>query len=484
MKPLLATDPPAVGGFALLGRLGAGGMGQVYLGVTRSGRPVAVKMIKSEIAAEQAFRGRFVREVAAAQRVGGFWTASVVAADPEADTPWLATEYVPGPSLKQAVEQVGPVPAAAVRVMAARLAEALAAIHAAGLVHRDLKPANVLLAPDGPKVIDFGIARAFQTETAGLTSQLGTPSYMAPEQVRGERLSPATDVFSLASTLVYALVGRGPFHNGAPEGVIFRVATGDPDLTGVPAELSTLIAACLDKEPGRRPTTGQLLAVLGLAAAAVSPYAGWQPPAHDPAAALAHTVELSGGGSVARPVPRLPPPVPPGQDPAPAPPAVPPSRRVAPYLAPAERVRGEWRQHPVRLWQYLGAGLGAATLLGLLAGFAGAFLAAWFAAVPIVLGMVVLGWTGWAIAAWRVRRFAVTDQRALLIGGPFARRLAALPLPQVAACRFRQPVLGRLLGYGTLVLDGAGRDHPLREVPFLPRSERILDALGATPGRR
>lgn len=463
MKPLLATDPPAVGEFALLGRLGAGGMGQVYLGVTRSGRPVAVKVIKPEIAAQAAFRRRFVREVAAARQVGGFWTASVVAADPEAATPWLATEYVPGLSLKQAVEQVGPVPAATVRVVAARLAEALAAIHDAGLVHRDLKPANVVLAPDGPKVIDFGIARAFQTETAGMTSQLGTPSYMAPEQVRGEALSPATDVFSLGSTLVYALVGRGPFNTGAPEGVIFRVATAEPDLTGVPAELSGLLAACLDKEPGRRPTTGQLLGVLGPAAAGVvTPYGGWQPPAHDPAAALAHTVDLSGYGRPA---------------------AVPPTE-PAPPPVPAERVVGEWRQHPVRLWQYLSAGLGAVTLLGLLAGFSGAFLAVWFATVPALLGVMALGWTAWAVASWRVRRLVLTDQRVLLVDGPLHRRTAALPLPEIAAFWFRQPAIGRLLGYGTLVLEGAERGSPLREVPFLPRSQPIFDALAAaTPGR-
>lgn len=186
MHALEATDPPTVGEFRLLGRLGAGGMGRVYLGVTRSGRPVAVKVVRTEIASDQAFRARFVREVAAARQVGGFWTASVVAADADAEAPWLATEYVPGPSLQQAVVEAGPLPVGTVRAVAARLAEALAAIHAAGLVHRDLKPANVLLAPDGPKVIDFGIARPFLTETAGLTSAIGTPSYMAPEQIRGE----------------------------------------------------------------------------------------------------------------------------------------------------------------------------------------------------------------------------------------------------------------------------------------------------------
>ena len=457
MKPLRATDPPAVGEFKLLGRLGAGGMGEVFLGATRSGRPVAVKVIRPEVAADPAFRARFVREVAAARQVGGFWTASVVAADPDAETPWLATEYVPGPSLQQAVSEHGPLPVPAVRVVGARLAEALSAIHAAGLVHRDLKPANVLLAPDGPKVIDFGIARAFLTDTAGMTAAIGTPSYMAPEQVRGEPLSPASDVFSLGSTLVYALRGRGPFNTGEPAGIIFRVAIGDPDLAEMPGELHGLIAACLAKEPGQRPTTGQLLAELGPGAGAVvTPYAGWRPPSHDPAATpvqrsaptkvyVGQSARVTQTGS-----------------------------RVARHLWPDERHCAEWKHHPVHVGMPVAAGLAATLLLWLLAAFAVSYLeAGWFAIVALVIWAVVAAWAAWQAVERSRGRLILTDQRLLLVGGLVRTRVASVPLSRITDLRYTQSALGRMLDYATLAVVAPGAAPVWAAVPHLPNPARL-----------
>lgn len=480
VKPLRATDPPVVGDFTLLGRLGAGGMGEVFLGVTRSGRPVAVKVIRPEVAADPAFRARFVREVAAARQVGGFWTASVVAADPDAEVPWLATEYVPGLSLQQAVTEHGPLPPSAVRVVGARLAEALSAIHAAGLVHRDLKPANVLLPPDGPKVIDFGIARAFLTDTAGMTAAIGTPSYMAPEQIRGEPLSPASDVFSFGSTLVYALRGRGPFNTGEPAGIIFRVAMGEPDLAEVPGELRGLIAGCLAKEPGQRPTTAQLLTELATAAGAVvTPYGGWRPPSHDPAA------ELAGATRQVAPGPR----------PAPAPAlaatklyvgqsarATQTGSRVARQLRPDEHHRGEWKHHPVHVALPAAAGLGATGLLWLLAAFAVIYLeAAWFAAITLVIWAGAAAWAAWQAVERSRGRLILTDQRLLLVGGLLRTRVATVPLSRISDLRLTHSMLGRMLGYATLVVDAAGAAPVWSAVPHLPDPvtvrRRIVEAM-------
>jgi hypothetical protein len=458
VKALRGTDPSTVGEFRLLGRLGAGGMGEVYLGVTRSGRPVAVKVVRAEVAADPAFRARFVREVNAARQVGGFWTASVVAADPEAESPWLATEYVPGMSLHQAVGETGPLPPATVRIVGARLAEALSAVHAAGLVHRDLKPGNVLLAPDGPIVIDFGIARAFETDSAALTSVIGTPSYMSPEQIKGEPLSPASDVFSLGSTLVYALVGRGPFNTGAPEGIIFRVVAEQPDLSRVPADLHGLIAGCLAKEPERRPNTGQLLAELGPAAGAVvTPYGDWQPPAHDPAAAL---VKATSAVPATRPVSSV--------YHGLRPPGTEAGRRVSRHLLPGERYRAQWRLHAVRLVPSLAAAAGATLLLCLLAGFAIWYLnAAWFATIPLVMWVGVLAWFAWQIVEWRSDRLVLTDQRLLLFaGGVTGTRRMAMPLAAIAEVTCRQSTLGRMLGFGTLTLELTGAAP--REIRWLP----------------
>ena len=258
-------DPERIGPFALLGRLGAGAMGQVYLGRSQAGRLVAVKTIKIELAEEPGFRDHFAHEVAAARRVSGMFTAAVVAADPEADVPWLATTYVPVPSLSRLVRSCGPQPAPAVWWLAAGCAEALASIHDAGLVHRDLKPSNVLVAPSGPLVIDFGVARAAERIQLTLTrGAVGTPAYMAPEQARDTRqASMASDVFALGATLLYAATGHAPYQGETVMDVLVRLATEPPDLSGLPAELTELITGCLERSPRDRPTSAALLARLG-----------------------------------------------------------------------------------------------------------------------------------------------------------------------------------------------------------------------------
>ena len=249
----------------ILGRLGAGAMGQVYLGRSAAGRLVAVKTIKVDLAEEAGFRTRFAQEVAAARRVSGFFTAAVVEADPEADLPWLATAYVPAPSLARLVKACGPLPVGAVRWLAAGCAEALESIHGAGLVHRDLKPSNVLVAPDGPRVIDFGVARA--AERMGVTTSrgaVGTPAYMAPEQARDTHLaSAASDVYALGATLLFAATGHPPYQGDTVMDVLARLATEEPDLSGLPGELTELIAACLQRVPRDRPTSSAMLAQLG-----------------------------------------------------------------------------------------------------------------------------------------------------------------------------------------------------------------------------
>jgi serine/threonine protein kinase len=258
-------DPERIGPFALLGRLGAGAMGQVYLGRSQAGRLVAVKTIKIELAEEPGFRDHFAHEVAAARRVSGMFTAAVVAADPEADVPWLATAYVPVPSLSRLVRSAGPQPVPTVWWLAAGCAEALESIHAAGLVHRDLKPSNVLVAPSGPLVIDFGVARAAERIQLTVTrGAVGTPAYMAPEQARDTRqASGASDVFALGATLLYAATGHPPYQGEAVMDVLVRLATEPPDLSGLPAELTELITGCLERSPRDRPTAAALVARLG-----------------------------------------------------------------------------------------------------------------------------------------------------------------------------------------------------------------------------
>jgi serine/threonine protein kinase len=264
LAPLRRWDPERIGPFALLGRLGAGAMGQVYLGRSTAGRLVAVKTIKIEFADEAGFRARFAHEVAAARRVSGVFTAAVVAADADADVPWLATAYIAAPSLNRLVRGGGPLPVPAVRWLAAGCAEALESIHNAGLVHRDLKPSNVLVSPDGPRVIDFGVARAAERIQLTVTrGALGTPAYMAPEQARDTRqASMASDVFALGATLLFAAAGHPPYQGDTVMDVLVRLATEPPDLSGLPAELTPIVTACLERSPRNRPTSTAILAEL------------------------------------------------------------------------------------------------------------------------------------------------------------------------------------------------------------------------------
>ena len=265
VQPLRRWDPERIGSYAIIGRLGAGAMGQVFLARSTAGRLVAVKTIRVELAEEAGFRARFAREVAAASRVSGVFTAAVIEADPDADLPWVATAYVPAPSLSMLVKRAGPLPVPAVRWLAAGCAEALQSIHGAGLLHRDVKPSNVLVAPDGPRVIDFGVARAAErvqlTTTRGAA---GTPAYMAPEQARdATQASPASDVFSLGATLVYAATGHPPYQGETVMDILVRLATEPPDLDGLPAELMGLVAACLERVPRDRPSDAAILGMLG-----------------------------------------------------------------------------------------------------------------------------------------------------------------------------------------------------------------------------
>ena len=266
------ADPRLIGPYQLLGRLGAGGMGRVFLGVSAAGRPVAVKVVHAELAADPEFRARFSTEVAAARKVSGLFTALVVDADVDAPVPWLATAYVAGPSLSEAVRSSGPLTAWSLLALAAGLAKSLTAIHAAGVVHGDLKPSNVLLAPDGPRVIDFGISQAAEAAPlarAGLV--VGTPSFMAPEQAVGEEVGPRSDVFSLGAVLTFAATGRKPFGAGPPAAVLERVVRVAADLEDAPAEVRPLIEQCLAKDPLRRPTAAELLAGVAAAQAAMGP---------------------------------------------------------------------------------------------------------------------------------------------------------------------------------------------------------------------
>ncbi|MEU9350100.1 serine/threonine-protein kinase [Streptomyces griseoloalbus] len=266
MEKLGAGDPQGIGAYRLLARLGAGGMGQVYLARSDRGRTVAVKLVREELARQEEFRARFRQEVQAARQVGGAWTAPVLDADTEAPVPWVATGYVAGPSLQQVVgHDHGALPERSVRILAAGLAHALKDIHAAGIIHRDLKPSNVLVTIDGPRVIDFGIARALETVTdGGLTrtgALVGSPGFMAPEQVRGDRITPACDVFCLGAVLAYAATGALPFGtaNSGVHALMFRIAQEEPDLERVPEGLADLVRDCLRKDPAARPTLDRVL---------------------------------------------------------------------------------------------------------------------------------------------------------------------------------------------------------------------------------
>lgn len=271
--PVAATEAGTqIGPYRVISTLGVGGMGKVYLAASRSGRAVAVKVVRAELANDPEFRHRFATEVAAARAVSGAFTTPVVDADPDGPLPWLATAYVAGPSLREAIENYGPMPEASVRVLAAGLAEALVAIHQAGLIHRDLKPSNILLAADGPRVIDFGISKAVDaTAFTGAGEIIGSAGYMSPEHAAGQPLTPASDVFSLGAVVAFAATGRPPFGVGPVHALLFRTLHEPPRLDGVPPALLGLVAACLDKDPARRPPAGQLPGWLHSSPAA----AGW-----------------------------------------------------------------------------------------------------------------------------------------------------------------------------------------------------------------
>ncbi|MFE7561377.1 serine/threonine-protein kinase [Kitasatospora sp. NPDC057500] len=285
MQPLESDDPDAVGGYRLLRRLGAGGMGRVYLGRTAGGRTVAVKVVRGELAEDAEFRARFRQEVEAARRVGGAWTAPVLDADTEGAHPWVATGYIAGPALGGAVRQYGPLPESAVRTLGAGLAQALEHVHGLGLVHRDVKPSNVLLTLDGPRLIDFGIARALDAAT-GLTRSgfvVGSPGFMSPEQANGRPVGPPGDVFSLGAVLAYAATGVHPFGEGVSAAVLlYRVVHEEPDLAGLDGPLRSIVLGCLAKDPAARPTPRRLGEWLDPDDAAVGRLGrdggGWLPP--------------------------------------------------------------------------------------------------------------------------------------------------------------------------------------------------------------
>ncbi|MER7673875.1 serine/threonine-protein kinase [Kitasatospora sp. NPDC096128] len=260
-QALTADDPREVGGHLLYARLGAGGMGRVYLAYTPGGRPVALKVVRPELAGDPDFRARFAQEVASARLIHGLFTAQLVDADPDAATPWLATAYVPGPSLQQVVQRYGPLPERTVLLLVAGIAEALQAIHASGVVHRDLKPGNVLIAADGPRVIDFGIARAADAVAlTGTGLQIGSPAYMAPEQAMGQPATPATDVHALGALAVHVAGGAPPFGDGPHPATLYRTVHEEPDLDRVPEGLRDLLRRCLAKRPEDRPTTAEVIA--------------------------------------------------------------------------------------------------------------------------------------------------------------------------------------------------------------------------------
>lgn len=259
-RPLALSDPTEIAGYSLRARLGSGGMGVVYLSFSRGGRPVAVKVVKKEFADDREFRRRFAREIAAAQNVQGHFTAPVVDADPEAPVPWLATAYIAGPSLQDAVGEHGPFPLFSVFRLLAGAAEGIAAVHGAGLIHRDLKPANVLLADDGPRVIDFGIAHATNSSTlTGKGYAIGTPGYMAPEQISSGKVTEATDVFGLGQLALYAATGHPAFGEGHVDVLLHRILNESPDLDGCPAELQPIVERCLTKSPEDRPSVTDVI---------------------------------------------------------------------------------------------------------------------------------------------------------------------------------------------------------------------------------
>ncbi|QQZ55787.1 PQQ-binding-like beta-propeller repeat protein [Streptomyces microflavus] len=314
MEQLTQHDPRRIGPFEVLGRLGAGGMGLVYLARSASGRRVAIKTVRTELAEDQLFRVRFTREVEAARAVSGFYTAAVVDADPRAAVPWLATAYVPAPSLEEIVNECGPMPTQAVRWLAAGIAEALQSIHGAGLVHRDMKPSNVLVVEDGPRVIDFGIASGVSNTRLTMTNvAVGTPAYMSPEQARDSRsVTGASDIFSLGSTLVFAATGHAPFHGANPVETVFMLLREGPDTEGLPDDLRPLIESCMQMDPTQRPSPADLQAQLAPHLFASGSDDSGTASAWLPSPATAMIERRRGGGRTAPPAaPSAPPPRPP-----------------------------------------------------------------------------------------------------------------------------------------------------------------------------
>ncbi|MET7494832.1 serine/threonine-protein kinase [Streptomyces sp900116325] len=308
-QPLQADDPPAVAGYRLTARIGAGGMGRVYLSHTQGGRPVAIKVVRPELADAPDFRRRFRREMEAARRVRGAYTAELIDGDADGAPPWLATLYVPGPSLAEAVGRGGALPVPAVLWLMAGVAEALQAIHGAGIVHRDLKPSNVLLASDGPRVIDFGISLATGVSSYTATgSTIGTPQFMAPEQASGGAVTAATDVFALGQTAAFAALGEALYGDGPAVSVLYRIVHSEPDLSPLPARLRPLIARCLAADPAERATLAEVVEwcreQLGVDADAGAGPTVWRevtgpevtvpPPVPDPTPA--HTLTLAATG--------------------------------------------------------------------------------------------------------------------------------------------------------------------------------------------
>ncbi|MFJ5642139.1 serine/threonine-protein kinase [Streptomyces sp. NPDC093223] len=341
MRGLDPTDPPAVGGYPLLARLGEGGMGQVFLSRTPSGRPLALKTVRGEFGLDPGFEERFAREIASSDRVRSPWTVSVLDYSPPGQRPqWLATEYVAAPTLADWVARHGPLPEAAVRALGAELAEGLQAVHRAGLAHRDVKPSNVLLAGRHPLLIDFGIARAADdtrhTRTGGV---IGSPGYMAPEQITGGAAAEPGDVFALAAVLVYAATGRGPFllrgEEPSAAQLLYRIVHEEARLDDVPPSLAPVLAACLDKAPGSRPTAAQLLERLGAGAPAWAAV----PPTGLAADLAARESELrdllAGPAATAAPPTPVPPAPTQGFGPPPALPSGPPYTPAPPAPAPA-----------------------------------------------------------------------------------------------------------------------------------------------------
>ena len=319
-QPLQDDDPRVVGGYRLAARLGAGGMGRVYLSHTQGGRPVAIKVVRSELADDPTFRRRFGREIKSARKVKGAYTAEVIDADADGTPPWLATLYVPGPALSDVVARSGPLPVPAVLWLMAGVAEALQAVHGAGIVHRDLKPSNVLLASDGPRVIDFGISVAADSTAHTATgTTIGTPQYMAPEQASGRDVTAATDIFSLGQTAAFAALGEPLYGDGPAVGVLYRIVHSEPDLSGLPEQIRPLLARCMAAEPGERATAAEVVA--------------WC------RRELGRDAEAGVGPAVWREVAGPEVPVPP---PAPDPEPTPTARYTGPWTAPGPAAGTQW----------------------------------------------------------------------------------------------------------------------------------------------